>query len=51
MGLLAVEDDKNAGGHHRHAHEDDQAAAEDFCHDTLQSRHKIDGDTLGAAIE
>src|SRR3972149_8439985 len=34
-GLLAVEDDEDAGGHHAHAHEDDQAAANELSHVTL----------------
>jgi hypothetical protein len=38
----AVEDDEDSGSHHRHPHEDDQSAANEFLHDTLQSRHSFD---------
>jgi hypothetical protein len=29
----AVEDDQDAGGHDGHSHEDDQAAANELCHE------------------
>jgi len=42
-GLLAVEDDKDAGGHHGHAHEDDQSAANKLGHVTL---HRATGSNV-----
>jgi hypothetical protein len=47
----AVEDDEDSGSHHRHPHEDDQSAANEFRHDTLQSRHKLNGEILAVWIE